>query len=177
MVMQNMKRIVAFVCAILIIIVVTKCQTTETSWHRADSAISAKRDKYTKDISPEELRGFIKYWPEFYKLGLQKDVDFSSQNLSKNLTWKAKIWFVYHHWESQRFFYVRQRIIKLLEEIKVRREAQNIITHLQKNNETVASQMIELQKKRIMAQDITPNELIMLSSKERELREMFKQYP
>jgi len=177
MVKQNIRRVMAFVCAAIIIAVISKCQTVETSWHRADNAISTKRDKYTKDISLEELNTFIKHWPEFSKLVLKNNIDLSAQNASQNLNWKMKLWFIYHHWEAQRFFYVRQRLIKLLEEIKVRREAQNIIAHLQKNKEVVASQMIELQKKRIQSQDITPNELVMLTSKENELRKMFKQYP
>lgn len=177
MVKQDIKRYFILGLCALAIIAVARCQVVETTWNRAGGIMAEKRSHYGSQISAEELDEFIKRWPEFNELGLLDNIDLSKAKVSDILTWKMRIWFVYRHWDAERFFYVRSHVLNLLEEIKVRHEAESIISHLQNRKDDLAQQMINLQKKRIKAQKISPNELLLLSSREKELNKMFKQYP
>ncbi|MBQ8481517.1 MAG: hypothetical protein IJ532_03180 [Alphaproteobacteria bacterium] len=177
MVKQNVRHYLTLGFCILAIVAVAKCQVVETTWHRAGGIMAEKRSHYRPQISAAELDEFTKRWPEFNELGLLDDIDLSKSKVSDVLTWKMRIWFVYRHWDAERFFYVRSRLLHLLNEIKVRREAESIIKHLQDREDSVALQMINLQKKRIKAQKISSDELLLLSSREKELNRMFKQYP
>ena len=177
MVKWNFKHYLPLCLCILAIIAVARCQVVETSWNRAGGIMAEKRSHYRPQISADELDDFIKRWPEFNELGLMDNVNLSNSEVSDILNWKMRVWFVYRHWDAERFFYVRSRTLWLLEEMKVRHEAEGIISHLQNRKDDLALQMINLQKKRIKAQKISPNELLLLSSREKELNRMFKQYP
>lgn len=179
MVNHNLRQAVLFICGIVAIISVARCQMVETTWDRAGNIMAEKRSRYTKELSVEELNDFIKCWPEFNELKMLDGVDLTNieTKISDVLTWKMRIWFAYRHWDAERFFYVHERIVSLLEEIRVRREAKNLIAHLQGRKDELSQQMIDLQNKRIRAQKISHKELLMLSAREKELREMFRQYP
>lgn len=179
MVKANVRQTAYFIIGVMAIISVAKCHMVETSWHRAGDIMEEKRSRYTEEITLEELNWFIKTWPEFNELNMLKDIDRVNleNRISDELTLKMRIWFVYRHWDAERFFYVRSRLVSLLEEIKERREAQNIIAQLKNREDDVAGQMINLQNKRIRKQKISKNELLMLKAHEEELIQMFKQYP
>ena len=179
MVKANVKQTVYFIIGVLAIVAVAKCQMVETSWHRAGDIMEDKRSRYTKEITLEELNWFIKTWPEFNELKMLKGIDRVNleNRISDEMTLKMRVWFVYRHWDAERFFYVRSRLVSLLDEITERREAKNIIAQLKNREDDVAGQMIKLQNKRIRMQKISENELLMLTAHEEELRQMFKQYP
>jgi len=177
MVSVSIKRKIYLIAGILAIIAVAKCQMVETTWHRNKSVMEEKRNNYTVEVSLDELNAFTKDWPEFSKLGLLKGVDIGSDGNPDVFTWKMRIWFVYRHWDALRFFYVRKRLLNSLEEMSIRREAENIIEQMKNRNDSLALQMIDYQNRRINSQEITRDELLMLSSQEDNLREMFKQYP
>ena len=179
MVKHGIKHGVCFIIGVLAIISVARCQMVETSWHRAGGIMEEKRSHYTEEINLEELNWFIKTWPEFNELNMFEGVDRLNlaNKLSDELTLKMRIWFVYRHWDAERFFYVQSRLEKLLKEVKERREAQNIIAQLKDRKDDVSMQMTDLQNKRIRGQTISNNELLMLRARENELQQMFKQYP
>lgn len=177
MVSVSTKRKICLIAGILAIIAVAKCQMVETTWHRNQSVMAEKRSNYTVEISHDELEAFTKDWPEFNKFGLLKGISIEKDGNPDAITWKMRIWFVYRRWDALRFFYVRNRLLTSLDEISVRREAENIIEQLKNRTDNLALQMIDYQKRRINSQKITKDELLMLSSQEDELREMFKQYP
>lgn len=177
MVKHNFKQYLPLILSVLAIIAVARCQVAETTWHRAGGIMAEKRSNYKPQISAEELDEFIKRWPEFNELGLLDNIDLSKAKVSEILNWKMRLWFVYRHWDAERFFYVHSRLTELLKEMKVRSEAESIIKHLNNRKDDLALQMINLQKKRIKAQKISHNELLLLSSREKELNRMFKQYP
>jgi len=179
MVNPRVKQSLMFIGGLLAIVAVARCQMVETTWHRSGDIMSEKRSHYTKEISLEELNDFMKRWPEFNELKMLDGVDMTNieTKVSNILTWKMRMWFVYRHWDAERFFYVHNRLVALLEEIKVRREAQNIIRHLSGKKDAMSQQMIELQEKRIRNLQISKQELLMLSAREDELQKMFKQYP
>ena len=177
MVSISTKRKIYLITGILAIIAVAKCQMVETTWHRNQAVMAEKRNNYTVEISHDELNAFTKDWPEFNKLGLLKGVNIGSDGNPDVFTWKMRIWLVYRHWDAKRFFYVRKRLLNSLEEISVRHEAENIIKQLKERSDSLALQMIDYQNKRINSQEITKDELLMFSSQEDNLREMFKQYP
>lgn len=183
MVSHNTKQVLYFLIGVWAIISVSKCQVVETTMDRADKTMTAKRSLYKTEVLPEEFEYFVKCWPEFSKLGLSGEVHFSEETLKEKLNWKMRIWFAYRYWDANRFFYVRKRLLSLLDEIKVRREALNIIAQLKGRKEDdkalqmINLQMIDLQRKRIKSLQITSGELKILLPREGELREMFKQYP
>lgn len=179
MVNHNLKQAVLFICGIAAIISVVRCQMVETTWDRAGGIMAEKRSRYTPELSVEELNDFIKSWPEFNELKMLDGVDLTNveTKTSDVLTWKMRIWFAYRYWDAERFFYVHDRILYLLEELRVRREAKNIISQLRNRKDDLAQQMVDLQNKRIKSQRISQKELLMLSARENELREMFRQYP
>lgn len=179
MVNPRLRQPLFFICGLLAIVAVARCQMVETTWHRSGDIMSEKRSRYTKELNLEEVNDFVKRWPEFNELKMLDGVDMTNieTKLADVLTWKMRIWFMYRHWDAERFFYVHNRLVALLEEVKVRREAQNIIKHLTGRKDALALQMINLQKKRIESQQITKNELLMINAREAELQKMFKQYP
>ena len=179
MVKSNIKPTLYFVAGILAIISVAKCQMVETTWHRAGDIMEEKRSRYTPEITVEELNWFIKTWPEFNELHMLDGIDRVSleNNIADEMTLKMRVWFVYRYWDAERFFYVRSRLVELLNEIKERRDAQSVISQLRGRKDDLSLQMINLQNKRINQQKISNNELLMLKAHEEELRQMFKQYP
>lgn len=179
MVNPNLKQALLFIGGIAAIVAVAKCQMVETTWDRAGSVMAEKRSRYTTELTVEELNKFIKDWPDFNELKILKGADLTGieAKISEIMTWKMRLWFVYHHWDAERFFYVRDRLEVLLEEVKIRREAKNIIKQLSTRKDELSMQMVDLQRKRIKSLKISEKELLMLLARERELKEMFKQYP
>lgn len=179
MVSYSLKRTLFLVIGIFCIVMVTKCQVAEITWHRAGEIMEQKRGKYTPGISVSELDGFIRLWPEFNELGMLRDVEILNLEMKPSdvLTWKMRIWFAYRHWDAERFFYVRERILLCMREIQERQVAKDIIEYLKERDDDLAKQMIRLHENRIKAQKITDQELLLISSREGILKQLFKQYP
>ncbi len=172
----NLRRIMFVVLGILSIILILKCQITETTWQRSNKEIELKKQGYKTELSQEEINAFIRVWPEFKKLGFADDliVSYKIDSPSKFIDWKTQIWFVYHKWDADRFFYVQQRLVSLLHSLGVKRNAHALIAHLEKRNDDLSKDMILLQKRRIEAEEGTSKELEMVAEKETVLRKMFE---
>ena len=177
MVKQGLKETMLFVIGIVAIVSVCRCQLGEYPMARYERIIAQKRMHYTTEITKEEIDGFARLWPEFQKLGLDKDFNVSYMAVlpEEAMDWKRKLWFLYHHWDANRFFYVQQRIGYLLQAIEIRRNAQAILDVLADRHSDLDEQMKELQRKRISAAEISFSELLIVSSREQELRELLKQ--
>jgi hypothetical protein len=130
----------------------------------------------TPKISEEELNDFIKIWPEFKELNLMKTENVSYNTVSQEdlLDWKAGIWFLYHRWDAERFFYVRQRVLSALQAIEVRNTAYSFITMLQNKKDGLSAKMIELQKQRIGADEFEDDEIGLIQKNEKILRSIFE---
>lgn len=179
MVSGRLKRILFFLFAVLAVIGVSKCQIVESTWHRSDNVMERKRSHYSEEFTAAELKDFMRLWPEFNELGMLNGAELWNLEMhpSNILTWKMRMWFAYRHWDLDRFFYVRERLLSCLEEIKARRMAEDIIEVLSERDDDLAMQMIELQQQIIKAQKISDNELLLITSREDEIKELFKQYP
>ena len=177
MVMSFWKRLAWLIIGIILILYVAKCQVTETVWKQANREISAKQQDYTTEITETELNDFIKLFPQYKELGFDDGLTVSYQvaRPSKWLDWKSKIWFVYHQWDADRFFYVQQRIAALLFTLSIRRNAKALIKQLAAWPESSAvQQMLELQKQRSEAGEGGVTELQLIEQKEEILKKLFK---
>lgn len=177
MVKTKTKKIIVFSAAALALLAVARCETVETAMDRAGSIMKIKRSAYTEEIPAKELRDFMKWWPDFNELQMVKGADLTTKRPSQHLSWKMRLWFTYHHWDAERFFYVHERLVSILEELKIRRDAESVIASLEGRKDDAAKRMRELQQKRIDSQHISENEMLLVTFYESKLREMFKKYP
>jgi hypothetical protein len=138
--------------------------------------MARKRAAYELEITPAEISAFVRLWPEFKQLGLDKDFNVSYMVLlpSEAADWKRKLWFRYHQWDADRFFYVQQRIGYLLQAIEIRRDAQNILDSLSGRYDELSEQLCELQRLRIKSATMSFAEMLAVSSREEQLRELLK---
>ena len=176
MVISGNKRLMMLVLCVCLIFSVLKCQVAELGWERFKEEIAEKQQKYTEKISAEELDDFISSWAQFKKLGWADDlmVSYKISSPSKFMDWKIKIWFVYHKWDADRFFYVQQRLSALLYTLSVRRHAEELISMLQNRTDSVAKQMLEIQKQRSLSGQEDLDELNLVESKEEVLKKLFE---
>ncbi|MBO5997794.1 MAG: hypothetical protein J6P93_04645 [Alphaproteobacteria bacterium] len=179
MVKYDLRQIILCGLGVLAILFVVLSKTSETSWERSKAVLAEKRNHYTVEVTEKELQEFIKFWPEFKQIGLfsKKDVSYSALRPSENVNWIMRFWFVYHQMDAERFFYVRQRLIYLLQALDIKRNAEEIIEQMEDRNDALSQQMIELQKSRINALKMAFEELLLVSAYEDKLREIFKKYP
>lgn len=161
------------VCLFLLVL---QCHVTELIWDRSRAEILTKQQSYTVAVTAEELEDFIKIWPQYKELGFADDliVSYKINRPSKFLDWKSKVWFVYHRWDADRFFYVQQRIAALLYTLSVRRNAESLITMLKNRPEPVAKQMLEIQRQRSLSGQNELSELKLVEGKETILKKLFE---
>lgn len=176
MVGHGLKQTMLFVLGIVAIIFVCRYQLGEYPSEQYERIMSRKRAAYELEITPAEISSFARLWPEFKQLGLDKDFNVSYMALlpSEAADWKRKLWFRYHHWDADRFFYVQQRIGYLLQALEIRRDAQNIIDSLDGRYDELAEQLRELQRMRIKSATMSFAELLAVSTRENQLRELLK---
>ena len=176
MVERGLKETMLFVLGIVAIIFVFRFQLGELPAEHYERIMSRKRATYGMEITPAEVSSFVKLWPEFKKLGMSKDFNISYLVVppEEAVDWKHKLWFRYHYWDVNRFFYVQQRISYLLQAIQIRRDAQNILDDMDGRNDALSRQLKELQRLRIKAASMSFSELVAVSSREKLLREILK---
>lgn len=177
MVMQGLKKTMYFIIGVVAIVAVCRCQLGENPLAHYEQIMAQKRMHYATEISADEINGFVRLWPEYKKLGLDKDFNVSYMAVlpEEAMDWQHKLWFMYHHWDANRFFYVQQRIGYLLQAIEIRRNAQAVLDVLEDRHSPLDEQMKELQRLRINAAVISFSELVLVSSREQELIELLKQ--
>lgn len=87
---------------------------------------------------------------------------------------KSKIWFVYHKWDADRFFYVQQRTTALLYILSVRRNAKALVTQLQNREDEASKQMLAIQEQRSRIGEEDLPELSLVAEKENVLKKLFE---
>lgn len=170
------KRLIWGGVCLLLLFSVFKCQISESVWERSNAEILAKKQNYKAEISKEELDDFIRLWPQFKELGLADDliVSYEVDRPSKFIDWKSKIWFVYHKWDADRFFYVQQRTTALLYILSVRRNAKALVTQLQNRENEASKQMLAIQEQRSRIGEEDLPELSLVAEKENVLKKLFE---
>ena len=177
MVMTVWKRLFWLMICIFLIFYVSKCQVTETVWERANLEIIAKQQNYKAEITAAELDDFIRLWPQYKQLKLNSGlvVSYQVEKPSDLLDWKSKVWFVYHRWDADRFFYVQQRIAALLYTLSTQRNAEALLRQLrERKKSSIVKQMIEVQEQRRKSGDGYQSELDLIAARESVLKELFK---
>lgn len=165
---------------LVMIISVLECSVFHSFWDIAADRIMAKRMQYDVSITADELEEFAKLWPQYQEFTKTKSEfisSYSPEPPSKIINWRDRIWFRYHSCDIDRFFYIQQRIDYLLRALYIRRDAQAILDELPNSNDEVTMQMIDLQKRRIAAADMSFSELIIVTANEEKLRELLQIHP
>jgi len=179
MVRSKILRCLFLVWSAVFIIFILQCHISETVWFSSQKELREQKKYYTAEISAKELDTFIRYWPEYNKLALAQDMNISykTELPSRFSDWKTRMWFVYHHLDINRFFYVQQRVISLLRTIETRRRAEALIEEFAASKKKIAIEMVDLQKKILKAEKIDDIEFLIVSAREEKLKELFRQYP
>ena len=156
---------------------VLKLNVVETSWHRYHKAVEAKRPYYQDVVTETEVRGIIKYWPRFVQQPFAKDLMVSSHadSIQKSMSWHAKYWFIRICWDANRFFYVQQRVVSLLQYLQVRRTALAVIKQIEaRRNDVTSVEMIQMQQKRMAQETFGKAEIAIVEKYEEPLKKIFK---
>ena len=172
MVMPKLLRMAIFIWSLVLIFLVLKYDVSESKWLTAKKQIAQQKESYSEEINAQEVDNFLIACTEFEKLGISDYINSSNHPPSlPQLDWKAQIWLVYHHWDTDRFFYVSRRIKEILQEIEVRHLAENLIAKL-KNTPDIpgAREMIDLQNKILQQQKYTSSELLIIESRQNKLK-------
>ncbi len=177
MVRDDLRHLMLWVIAIVLIIQLSKCHITEISWTRHMDVISQKKQQERPELNEAEIRDFIKLWPQFNQLHLNKEV-YSSYSVEKEeLDWPSKLWFVYHQWDVERFSYVYKRLNDLLKAVEIQRHSQAIINQLSKRADDISREMIKTHQRRIDELHLDAAETQLIEDNEAELKKLFKLYP
>ncbi len=113
---------------------------------------------HNTDITEEELLEFMPLRKEF----VQKYADNSSvseismdnKKPSEVLSFKMRFWILMHNWQTDRFFYVEQRLYDLLNLIYIKRHAFDVIATLSKSLEAEKDTSTIQNMKKIIAEQI-----------------------
>lgn len=176
MVNPKIRRMMIVTLSILFMATVFRCQVYESTWSKAQNQIYYKKQIQTEQIKEAELDKFIQDMEKWKVSGLfeEKVASFDVSNTSETIDWRAKVWFVYHQWEADRFFYVQSRAAMLLKSLKDKRDIENIIKQLEERDDEVSKSMLELQKKRYKIIMKNREELILIEKKEALLKKLFE---
>ncbi len=176
MVKEELHRKMFLVLGLVLIFSVCRCQVSYNPFERYDNIMTRKRAAYSTNLKAAEVNDFLRIWPKYKELGFDKDlyVPYLAVLPDSALNWKQRLWFHYNYWDANRFFYVQQRLTYLLQVLQMRRDAKVTIDLCTNMEDEIAEQMIELQKKRLDSSDIASSEILLVTSKEKELRELFK---
>jgi len=88
--------------------------------------------KYSGPITQDELASFLPLWREFFSKYADK-TDFSSISFTQNLPsdvlpFNMKLWLRSKGWETNRFFFVEQRLRDIINYINMKRHAKDVIS-------------------------------------------------
>lgn len=174
MVKSSLWRYALLIWSMVLLFFVLQCHVSDTQWSLSKNDIARRKALYTDALSVEEVEHFMTSWPEFKELGFS---EYTSQNTplisAQKINWSAQIWFVYHRWDAERFFYVKQRIVEIMEEIKRRELAESLIEALEKTPDSPGVQaMIELQNKILENDKYSVSELLIIKSRQNKLKKM-----
>jgi len=177
MVGDNLSKTMFLVLGWVAIAGVMKINVAETSWHRYHKVIETKRPYYQAEITETEVRGLIKLWPKFMQQPFAKDLVVSkhAESIFKSMNWQAKYWFIRACWDANRFFYVQERAVSLLQFLQVRRNALAIIKQVSaRRNDITSQEMIKMQRKRLEKESFSKAEIEIAEKYEVTLKKIFQ---
>lgn len=174
MVNPKIRRMMIVSLSILFMATVFRCQVYESTWGNAKEQINLNKQNQTEQINEAELDKFIEDMEKWKNSGLfeEKITSFDVNDISETIGWRAKVWFIYHQWEPDRFFYIQSRVSMLLKALKDKRDIENIIKQLKERDDEVSKSMLDLQKKRYKIIMKNQEELNLIEKKEALLKKI-----
>ena len=177
MVKNQLRDLMLWVIAAVLVIELSKCHVAEIAWERHTAAIEMKKTQARTELSTAEIEDFIRLWPQFNELNLNKEA-YSSYSVEKEeLDLPSKIWFVYHQWDDARFSYVYRRLKDLMKAIGEKHHAEAVIKQLKGRTDEISVEMIKAQQRRLKELNLDAEEAARVEAKEDELKKLFKMYP
>ena len=176
MVRRDLRFLMLWVLALLLIMVVLRHHVVEYAWRRSEIAVAQKRLDYQVEISEAELIDFIRLWPKYKKLNLGETDDVSVK-IENDYSWKnflSSIWFLYHKWDPERFYYVRERVLYVLQTLDSQRYSQAVIQALVHQKDKTAREMVKLQRQHLKAEQLGAEETALISKYKEDLKELLK---
>ena len=85
------------------------------------------------------------------------------------------MWFLYHKWNAQRFFYVRQRIEEILRILQLEANTQALINQLSDSDDDLSKEMIDLHKQRLHTNLFSQEERELIKKHQNVLEQILKQ--
>ncbi len=177
MVRDDLRNLMLWVVAVVLILELSKCHITEIAWERHEAAIAEKQKRARNELNADEIKDFMRLWPQFNKLHLNKEAYSSFSVEKEELDWPSRIWFVYHQWDAERFSYVYKRLNELLKAMDVQRHSEAIIKQLGARTDDISREMVKTHQKRIQELDLNDAEVKRVEEHETELKKLFKMYP
>ncbi len=177
MVSHDLRRLTIWVVAVVLVMGVCQCDLVKIKgWHDYN-VIMQKKEHYVPQVSQAEIDGFIKLWPQFNELKLENVGGRSLSVEPEEMSWKTKVWFLYHQWDAERFFYVRQRLLDLLQSIAVKRHVAAVVADLSTRDDELSQEMVAEHKRLLAAETLDEEEMQRVAAKEAILKKLFKSYP
>lgn len=178
MVKDDLRTLMMWVIVVVVVLQAMKCDLFDSMWQKNQAAISEKQKHYSETLSAAEIDEFIRFWPQYNKLGLEALPNSSLSITEKPETdWKTETWFIYHQLDAQRFMYVRQRLKELLKEIDEKRTAKNIAKQLSGLKDELSQEMSAQHQRYADAIKLNEAEVKIIKEREAELKQLFKIYP
>ena len=175
MVGRDLKYIMIWCIVIAFLVQLPHCHVVDLGWRRFQAEISRKQTEYTTAVTEAELEDFIRLWPEFNSLNLQDNRNASyGIETTPHLNFKTRLWFLYHKWDAQRFFYIRQRVEEILRIIKLKSNARALIDQLSASKDELSQEMVELQKQRLDTNLFGAEEIMLIQKHQSTLEQLLK---
>lgn len=137
-----------------------------------------------EEITFEELNSFLAVWPQYAIQGFEvpdpRQISTFADMPSQALPWKIRFWLFKHCWDSDRFYYVEQRIRQIIQTSRLRRHNNDVIALLEKimaedggnGKAEIYQQMIERQQKITGVERISEQELELVRGRENDIEEI-----
>lgn len=176
MVNLKLRRIMIIVLCVFFTVTVFRCQVYESTWGIAKKQMRFDKETQTEQITADELDKFIVDFVKWKKFNSENEqvASFEVKDVSETISLYAKIWFVYHQWDVNRFFYVQSRIETLLKFLNDKSDIENIVKQLEQRDDEASKSMLDLQKKRYEIIMKNKEELLLVEKKKTLLKKLFK---
>lgn len=157
-----------------------------TTFHSKKMPPRCQAFEMTEKVSHEELKAFLKIWPQYlekmYHSQARHQISLYSSKASDALPWHIRFWLFQNCWEADRFYYVEQRLHEILQTSFLHKHTRDVVDILQKlmgeetDPATIAAyeQLIDIQKKIVEVEKISPEELEMVEGRETKIENILK---
>lgn len=179
MVKNQLKNLMLWVIAVVVLLQTAQCHITKSIWAENKHFIADKKINQKAALNAEEIDEFIQLWPQFKELKLQAPTakSLSIEKEHQSVDWKTKIWFIYHKLDIERFMYVRQRLEDLIKQIEIKRSAEAVVKQMMIRKDELSRDMAEQHRRRADAIILDAEEVKIIEERAETLKQLFRLYP